>query len=309
MGSRLGFLVLMRPLLLTLLTALTLAAHAAPKPNIVIILADDLGYGDVQSYNPTRGKIPTPHIDRLAREGMRFTDGHASSAACSPSRYTLLTGRYHWRTKLQSGIVDMWDPPLIAPDRLTIAGLAKQHGYRTAAFGKWHLGWDWDAIKRPGAKADPKTGFAPAAFDWSKPIPGGPRDRGFDYYFGDDVPNFPPYAWFENDRVVTTPSVPLTITPPTAEGNWEARPGPMTPGWDFHAVMPKLTERAVGWIGEQRGQSKPFFLYVPFTSPHAPIVPGNPARAASAISCYRRTPRWAGFCGRWRRTVSRKTRW
>src|SRR5262249_22163447 len=94
-------------------------ARAAEKPNAVIILADDLGYGDVSCYNPDRGKIPTPHIDALAREGMRFTDGHSSSAVCSPTRYSLLTGRYHWRTRLQQGIVGVWGAPLIAPGRPT----------------------------------------------------------------------------------------------------------------------------------------------------------------------------------------------
>ena len=118
-------------------------AASSGKPNILIILADDLGYGDVQCYNPQRGKIPTPNMDRLAAEGMRFTDAHSSSGVCSPSRYALLTGRYHWRTRLQQGIVPVWGAPLIAPDRLTVAGLAKQHGYRTACIGKWHLGRDW----------------------------------------------------------------------------------------------------------------------------------------------------------------------
>ena len=113
------------------------------NPNIVIIYADDLGYGDVQSYNPERGKISTPHIDRLAAEGMSFTDAHSSSAVCTPSRYTLLTGRYHWRSRLQKGIVGVFGKPLITPDRLTVADLAKQHGYQTACIGKWHLGWDW----------------------------------------------------------------------------------------------------------------------------------------------------------------------
>ena len=108
------------------------------KPNILIILADDLGYGDVHCYNPQRGKIQTPNFDRLASQGMRFTDAHSSSAVSSPSRYTLLTGRYHWRTRLQSGIVNVFGEPLIAPDRLTIASLVKQQGYQTACIGKWH---------------------------------------------------------------------------------------------------------------------------------------------------------------------------
>ena len=118
-------------------------AAPADRPNIVVLYADDLGYGDVQCYNPERGKIPTPNMDRLAAQGMRFTDGHSSSGVCSPSRYTLLTGRYHWRSRLQKGIVGLWGEPLIAPDRMTIGTLAQQQGYRTACIGKWHLGWDW----------------------------------------------------------------------------------------------------------------------------------------------------------------------
>ena len=121
--------------------SLVVSANASELPNVVLIYADDLGFGDVQCYNPSRGKIPTPHIDRLASEGMRFTDAHSSSGVCSPSRYTILTGRYHWRSRLQSGIVGLWGNPLIAPERLTIGGLAKQQGYDTIAIGKWHLGW------------------------------------------------------------------------------------------------------------------------------------------------------------------------
>jgi arylsulfatase A len=135
------------------------------------------------------------------------------------------------------------------------------------------LGWDWNAIKKPGAKSEGGD-FAPEAFDWSKPVPGGPRSHGFDYYFGDDVPNFPPYAWFENDRIITEPTVMLSTTAKTAEGAWEARSGPSVKDWDFWAVMPKLTEKAVAWIGEQK-KNEPFFLYFPFTSPHAPIVPAK----------------------------------
>jgi arylsulfatase A len=183
----------------------------------------------------------------------------------------MLTGRFHWR-KFHS-IVNSFGPSVFDAAELTLPELLQTAGYRTACIGKWHLGWNWDAVKRPGATPHAKTGYAPGDFDWTQPIPGGPRAHGFDYYFGDDVPNFPPYAWFENDRVLTAPTEPLTLTPKTAEGNWEARPGPMTKGWDFTAVMPRLTERAVAWIKEQRGRKDPFFLYFPFTSPHAPIVP------------------------------------
>ncbi len=246
------------------------ANMTASTPNIVILYADDMGFGDVAIQN-AESKIPTPNLDQLAREGMRFTDAHSSSGICSPSRYALLTGRFHWRKF--HGIVNSFGPSVFDPAELTLPRMLQQQGYRTACIGKWHLGWDWEAIKRTGAKPDPKTGYAPDAFDWTRRIPGGPRDQGFDYYFGDDVPNFPPYTWFENDRVLITPTEPLKLTRETAEGNWEARPGPMAPNWDFYGVMPKLTERAVAWVGEQRGQTHPFFLYVPFTSPHAPIVP------------------------------------
>ncbi|MDO8541571.1 MAG: arylsulfatase [Opitutaceae bacterium] len=257
--------------ILPLLAAiLCIDAAAATRPNIVILYADDMGYGDVAIQN-SESKIPTPNLDQLAREGMRFTDAHSSSGVCTPSRYALLTGHFHWRKF--HGIVNSFGPSVFDPAELTLPEMLQAQGYRTACIGKWHLGWNWEAIKRPDAKPNPKTGYAPDAFDWSRPIPGGPRDNGFDYYFGDDVPNFPPYTWFENDRVLIPPTEPLAITQQTAEGNWEARPGPMAAKWDFHAVMPKLTERTVQWVGEQRGKPQPFFLYVPFTSPHAPIVP------------------------------------
>lgn len=258
------------------------AFGAPPLPNIVILYADDMGYGDLGVQNPD-SKIPTPNLDRLAREGTRFTDAHSSSGICTPSRYALLTGRFHWRKFHE--IVNSFDPPALDAE-LTLPELLKTKGYRTACIGKWHLGWQWDAIKRPGAVASKETGYSPDAFDWSKPIPGGPLAHGFDYYFGDDVPNFPPYAWFENDRVITPPTEALRITPKTAEGNWEARPGPMCKDWDFYAVIPRLTERTVDWIGEQRGREGPFFLYVPFNSPHAPIVPIEKFRGSSKAGGY-----------------------
>jgi len=267
-----GFVALLLPLAVPFLRAA--GAPTAP-PNIVILYADDMGYGDLAIQNPT-SKIPTPHLDRLAREGMRFTDAHSSSGVCTPSRYALLTGRFHWR-KFHS-IVNSFGPSSFDDAELTLPELLKSQGYRTACIGKWHLGWDWAAIKRSGAtetrdKSGKNSVFDPQAFDWSKPIPGGPLAHGFDYYFGDDVPNFPPYTWIENDRVLIAPTEPLTNPAKTAEGNWETRPGPMAPGWDFYAVVPKLADKTVEWIGRQRGQAGPFFLYVPFNSPHAPIVP------------------------------------
>ncbi|MFT5413648.1 MAG: arylsulfatase A, partial [Verrucomicrobiales bacterium] len=203
--------------LTTLLVSLTFA-QGDPPPNIVIIYADDLGYGDVQCYNPERGKIATPHIDRLASQGMRFTDAHSSSGVCSPSRYTLLTGRYHWRSRLQRGIVSLWGAPVITPDRNTIGSVAKGEGYHTACIGKWHLGWNWPIP--PGKKKLFRTTGYKGKKDitatdehrqawrevFSKPISGGPIAVGFGEYFGTDVPNWPPYCFIENDRTVGIPS-------------------------------------------------------------------------------------------------------
>lgn len=239
-----------------------------PLPNIVIIYADDMGYGDLGVLNPD-SKIPTPHLDGLARDGMRFTDAHSSSGICTPSRYALLTGTYHWR-KFHD-IVHSFGQPVF-DNELTVAEMLRQQGYQTACIGKWHLGWDWDAV-RLGPRTKEKVGAKPEDYDWSKPIPGGPTNRGFDYYFGDDVPNFPPYTWIENDRVLAVPTEPYAADPVPEEGAAEGRPGPMAPGWKLDAVMPRLTEKAVDWIAAQKNSTKPFFLYFPWTSPHAPIVP------------------------------------
>ncbi len=260
----------------------TYSAENDLAPNVVILYADDLGYGDLSAQNPA-SKIPTPHMDRLASEGVRFTDAHSSSGICTPSRYALLTGRYHWRKF--HGIVNSFGPPVF-DDELTLAEMFGKQGYRTACIGKWHLGWNWNAIKRDGAKSDRKTGYAVDAFDWTRRVTGGPLDRGFEYYFGDDVPNFPPYAWIENDRVVDPPTELLKVAPTPAEGNPECRPGPMAADWRLDAVMPKLTEKAVAWIGQQKGREGPFFLYFPFTSPHAPIVPTKEFRDKSQAGGY-----------------------
>jgi arylsulfatase A len=278
--------------ILTLLALLTMGSGplraGEELPNIVILYADDMGYGDLGVQN-RESKIPTPHLDKLAAQGMRFTDAHSSSGVCTPSRYALLTGRFHWRKF--HGIVNSFDGPVLDESEVTLPELLKSKGYRTACIGKWHLGWNWRDIQRPGRRPTPTANgrgqvFSPDDFDWSRPISGGPLSHGFDYYFGDDVPNFPPYAWFENDRVTTVPSAPLKITQEAREGNWEARPGPMTPDWDFYAVIPRLKDQAVAWIEAQRGRKGPFFLYAPFNSPHAPIVPTDEFAGKSRAGGY-----------------------
>jgi arylsulfatase A len=283
-----------RPLAFALLLCSLCIASLATPPNIVVILADDLGYGDVQCYSPERGKIPTPHIDRLAAQGMRFTDAHTSSGVCSPSRYALLTGRYHWRSRLQSGIVTYLEKPLIAPDRLTITGLLKQHGYRTAAIGKWHLGWDWDITPEQRALvAPPRQNKSPELTDahrsawkkvYAKPIGGGPTTRGFDEYFGTDVPNWPPYAFIRNDR---TEGIPTEFLPASKlVKNQAGIPGPALPGWKLEDVLPSLAKAACSFIEDAAKNSKPFFLYMPLTSPHTPIAVNDEWRGKSGLNAY-----------------------
>ena len=265
----------MRLLLICLMVLAGYQINAAKKPNIVIIYADDLGYGDLSCQNP-ESKITTPNLDKLASEGMRFTDAHSSSGICSPSRYALLTGNYHWRR--QHGIVNAFGTPFFKEGEFTIATMLKSQGYTTAAIGKWHLGWNWDAVKKPGAKPI-KTGksssFGPDAFDWTKSVPGGPLDRGFDYYFGDGTINFPPYCWMENDKVLKAPTEMLDLKGmKTKEGSWEFRPGPMVKDWNPYEVLPTLCKKSVEYIKSQSAD-KPFFLYFALPSPHAPIIPND----------------------------------
>lgn len=251
-----------------LLAATGFAAAPSPMPNVVIILADDFGYGDAACYDPKFSKIPTPNIDRLAREGMSFTDAHSSSSCCTPTRYGLLTGRYNWRSRLQSAVLAPYAVPLIAPDRLTIAGLLKQQGYHTGCIGKWHLGWQWP--KRDGKEV----------FD--QPITEGPTTRGFDYYFGTDVPNYPPYTFIENDRVTVLPTEQFSA----AEDKSLVihRDGPMAPGWKFENTLPTLAEKAVDYIGQRAKTQQPFFLYLPLTTPHEPVAPSDQFKGKSGIS-------------------------
>lgn len=257
--------------ILLALCAIASPALAERKPNIVILYADDMGYGDF-SLNHPQSKIPTPNLDKLAAAGMNFTDGHSSSGICSPSRYALLTGRAHWRDF--HGIVNAFGKPPFKEGQLTMPAMLREQGYATAAVGKWHLGWHWDAIRKPGTKKD-SVHFD--AFDWSKPIPGGPLDHGFDYYFGDEVINFPPYTWIENNKVVKAPDTMMDTKKwkPIKEGGWECRPGPMATGWDPYENLPTVTRKSIDYILSRKGEDQPFFLYVPFPSPHAPIIPND----------------------------------
>lgn len=256
--------------------AAAFAQEAKARPNIVIILADDLGYGDLGCYNKN-SKIPTPNLDRLAKQGMRFTDAHSPSAVCSPTRYGLLTGRYPFRSPLKKGVVAPWGAPIIEPGRLTMAEMLRRAGYRTACIGKWHLGWNW-ATKDGKAPASGKDSLSNV--DFKKAITNGPTTRGFDYYFGTDVPNFPPYCYIENDRTIGIPSEKSR-----PEFN---RPGPMLPDWQWVEVLPELSRRSVKYIEQSAKQSPrtPFFLYVPLTSPHYPVVPSKDFQGKSKAGDY-----------------------
>lgn len=261
----------------------------AKTPNIVIIYADDMGYGDLNCQNPD-SKIPTPNLDKLASEGMRFTDAHSSSGVSSPSRFGLLTGSYHWRRG--HSIVGSFGKPFFNDSDITLPQVLKTKGYTTACIGKWHLGWDWE-FKNPPSGQTKSSGrtvqyYNPQDIDWTKPVKGGPLARGFDYYFGDGTINFPPYAWVENDRVLEAPTETMlenNIGFKVKEGNWEFRPGPRVKGWNPYEVLPTLTKKTVEWIKHQNSQ-KPFFLYFALPSPHAPIIPNDEFDNSSKAGAY-----------------------
>ncbi len=263
-------------------------------PNIVYFFVDDMGYGDASCLNP-EGRIKTPNIDRLAAEGMKFTDAHSTSAVCSPSRYSVLTGRYNWRSTLQKGIVGLYGDPLIAKNRLTVPGFLKQHGYHTACIGKWHLGqgWDFEADEdfRPkhGYDSSPDRDLEASETQrqcwreaFAKPITGGPTTRGFDYYFGVDVPNWPPYCFIENDRTVGTPSEYLPAR--LLGDNLASLQGPAMPYWHFEQLLPTWAKKADGYIAERAATDEPFLLYLPMTSPHTPLSVNKPFIGKSGLN-------------------------
>jgi arylsulfatase A len=250
-------------------SAATFAADA--KPNILYILCDDLGYGDVKCLNPD-GKIATPNIDKLAAGGMIFTDAHSSSAVCTPTRYSILTGRYNWRSSLKSGVLDGYSPPLIEAGRLTVPALLKQNGYTTACIGKWHLGLNW-ALKDGGYSK--KSGDGPKV-DFTKPIQNGPTSVGFDSYFGISASlDMPPFIYIDNERCVGDA---------TAKKKW-LREGPAAPDFEAVDVLPTLGKKAVEFLAQQKAD-KPFFLYLPLTAPHTPIVPGPEWDKKSGLTPY-----------------------
>ncbi len=241
---------------------------AETRPNIIYVLADDLGWGDLGCYNP-QSAIPTPNADRLAAEGVRFTDMHSPSAVCTPTRYGILTGRYCWRTRLKSGVLWGYDRNLIEDGRMTVPSMLKAHGYYTAGLGKWHLGLgDRD-----------KT-------DYTQPLRPGPLDHGFDYYFG--IPaslDMEPYLYFENERAVEQPVSHTNGSNSPRGVFW--RPGPIAPHMRLEQVLPTIVDKGVEFIRQRaRKPEQPFFVYLALTGPHTPWLPLQKYRGVSRAGDY-----------------------
>lgn len=263
------------------------------RPNVLLIYVDDLGYGDVSCLN-AQSKFRTPNIDRLASEGILFTDAHCSDTVCTPSRYGLLTGRYCWRTSLKRGVLGAEHPCLIADGRPTLGSVLQRQNYHTAMVGKWHLGMDF-----PGE---------PGTRDWTQPVRDMPLDKGFDYFWG--IPaslNYGILAWFEN-RHAAVPPVLFTAKKPNqmAISDYRIRP-PYDPtpaltrqrlgkaGFEVAAdfvdqdCLKRFTDQAVRYIRAQVGgrpADRPFFLYLPYTSPHKPVIPLPEFRGKSDAGAY-----------------------
>jgi len=236
----------------------------ASMPNIIYILADDMGYGDLNCFNEC-SKIKTTYLDQLASEGMRFTDAHSSSAVCTPSRYSILTGRYNWRSRLKKGVLGGYSPALIEPGRLTLASMLKERGYSTFCIGKWHLGMNWTRL----FEAEEKVGFgAIDGIDYNAPIEMGPVDFGFDYFYGISASlDMPPYVYIENNRCTQIPAHDTE----GCEGKAFWRKGPTAPDFKHREVLPHLTEKVLGILND--GIEQPFFLYFSLPAPHTPILP------------------------------------
>jgi arylsulfatase A-like enzyme len=256
------------------------------QPNIIFILCDDLGYGDVSALNP-KSKIQTPNLDTLASNGVKFTDTHTTSAVCTPSRYSVLTGRYNFRSRMKQGVNGGYSPPLIEEGRLTVAQMLKDNGYYTAVVGKWHLGLAWKTedgySEGPDAIDTKHVNFN---IDFTAPIKSGPLTNGFDHFWGISASlDMPPYVYLEDDMPVTVPegndyhqfapNVNGLSMPQNDPTNEAGRPGPVQDGFHADKVLADITDHAVTVVEDAAKQDQPFFLYVPFTAPHTPVAPSK----------------------------------
>lgn len=267
------------------------------QPNIVYILADDLGYGDVSFLNP-ESKIQTPNIDQLASEGMTFRDAHSNASVCTPTRYGILTGQYSWRSRMKRGVLLGYSPSLIEENTPTVAKLLNENGYKTACIGKWHLGIDFKLKDGTYHSAQPGVEFSREliAFndadkiDFTQPAKGGPVGAGFDYsYILPASLDFEPYMYLENNLAVEAPTDSTQGNALDAEV-WATgafwRPGKMAPSFSFEGVLPTFTQKAIEYIEKQKDSKKPFLLYFPMNAPHTPWVPTDQFEGTSAAGEY-----------------------
>jgi arylsulfatase A len=262
-------------LVLAWLTATAAAAPQARRPNVILILADDLGIGDLKATNP-EARIVTPALDRLAREGLVFRDAHTPSSVCTPTRYGLLTGRYNWRSTLARGVLSGTSPPLVPPERPTLAHLLRAAGYHTAAIGKWHLGWNWA-----------RGGDGWQQIDFSRPVTGGPDSNGFDEHFAfSGSLDMPPYVWVENGRPTAVPRREEGVRKQQDPYGWY-RSGPIAPDFEIATTLATCFDRSIAHLERRAAEpDRPFFLYLPLPAPHTPIVPQPPFRGSSGINPY-----------------------
>ena len=270
-----------------LLTSLTTSVVAenketgvTKKPNVIFVLADDLGIGDV-SPTYSECKIKTPHLQKMADEGITFLDAHTSSSVCTPTRYGLLTGRYNWRSRLKTGVLSGTSNHLIPANRTTVAHLLKEAGYHTQMIGKWHLGWDWGKTDE-GTKKWKNIDFA-------KPVKNGPDINGFDNYYGHcGSLDMAPYVWVDTGKPTAIPKREEGVTKKDDRYGWY-RKGPISEDFNIEQVLPHLFQKSISYIqgrAEHTKKGKPFFLYLPLPAPHTPIVPVAPFKGASKINPY-----------------------
>jgi arylsulfatase A-like enzyme len=273
------------------------AQNKSSLPNIIYILADDLGYGDV-FVNNSESKINTPNIDKLAAQGMRFTDAHTTSSVCTPSRYSIMTGSYPWRSRLPIGVLRGYSRTLINPQQQTITNLLKTKTYHTGVVGKWHLGVDWvlkEAFKdsiHPNYNKDNMYGIRdemnPNQINFDQAPTAGPLSQGFDYsYILPASLDMPPYCYLENDQLT---ELPTGFTPGNKlESGYTGpfwRPGLMSPSFDFVNVLPTFTNKAVAFIQNQNKSTNPYFLYFPMPAPHTPWMPTDKYKGKSKAGEY-----------------------
>ena len=251
------------------------------KPNIIYILADDLGYGDLKCFNP-EGKIPTPNLDQMAANGLMFTDAHTSSAVCSPTRYGILTGRYNWRSRLKRHVLNGYSKSLIKQERITVAEMLKTQGYTTAYIGKWHLGWDW-AIQKNTDTLNLENAQIKGNVNFNAPVKNGPSTHGFDYSFGfNGSLDMAPYVYVENDMPTMVPT--KTTISVDEKGIW--RKGLTSDDFVHVNVLQELADKAVGYINQNANGEVPFFLYLPLPAPHTPILPTTEFLGKSNTNMY-----------------------